>query len=155
MPNFVSFCKLSLNGTIDTNKIGSYRNSYAIVYVDLEVDDDSIESYLFTMRHIYRKKFMRFGEKSFHATRNVEFSCHHVPLKCLQYERENDCPFHYISKNQSYVMHYNRNGFVSNKCSFHDKRRCAIKDTIMWKYYEELNHNMKIALKNIFSTKIF
>jgi hypothetical protein len=47
-------------------------------------------------------------------------------------------------------MHYKQEHKVPENCSLEDKRSCAIKDTIMWKYYEELNQNMKIALRNIF-----
>jgi hypothetical protein len=123
----------------------------ARTYVDLEVDDNSIESYLYTMRHIYRQEVKKYAVKSFHVVRNVEFTFNHFPLKCLESKGELDCPYHYISPNQSYFMHYKQEHKIPENCNFEDKRSCAIKDTVMWKYYEELNQNMKIALKNIFN----
>ncbi len=102
--------------------MGSYRFLNAITYIDLEVDDNSIEPYLFTMRHIYRKEVIELALKSFHVVRNVEFTCNHAPLKCLESKGELDCPYHQISLNKGYFAHYR----VLHNCSFEDKRSCAI-----------------------------
>jgi hypothetical protein len=77
------------------------------------------------------------------------------PSSVWKVKENTTVPIIIISPNQSYFMHYKREHKVPENCSLQDKRDCAIKDTIMWKYYEQLNQNMKIALKNIFGIEKF
>jgi hypothetical protein len=114
----------------------------------------TIPSYLYTMRHVYRKTFTEAGSniKCFHNTDNVEAVHNHFPLKCLGKEGYHNCPGHLISTNHSFLFHYKRERLTPDNCNKTNVKECAIYDTTLWKYYRHLDFNMKYALKNIFQT---
>ena len=105
------------------------------------------------MRHLHRVNFTNQAPKAFHLTKNIKVVWNHSALKCINRDTKEDCPLHWVDKKIGYLLHYRQGTNRQQNCSFEDMKRCATFDTILLKYNQILETNVKIALNDIFGNK--
>ncbi len=132
--------------------VGCYKFFNSFVYKNLEIEDQNFDTYLYTMRHVYRDKFSspKSNVKCFLYVKNIETIHNHMPLTCLERNGTQLCFGHEVPTNQSYLLHFKKEIDIPFNCTERDLRKCAVFDPIIWKYHKRLKKNMEISLSEIF-----
>lgn len=106
------------------------------------------------MRHVYRKHFTSKGEynKCFHVVSKVLAVHNHFPIECLpDHEKDNvTCYGHFIDPKYGYLLHHKKENILPEKCTHKNARLCSTYDPIIWKYYNQVNFQVRYALRHIF-----
>lgn len=114
----------------------------------------TIPFYMYMAQHVHFYKPITIAFKSFRQVKRTFSVSNHGSLRCIRSTNTNhteklkNCLFHMISSNESILVHY-RN---AKKFKCVSKRLCGTRqDKTVWKYYDLLQQNVKLQLKNIFA----
>ena len=111
-------------------------------------DSPDIKNYTYTLKHPYRCRFEKGQQhKSIHFTDKVKCVDHHGNCGCIN---RSQCQTYHVDKELGYFLHYRIGHKASEKCG-NKTKDCVYYDPIIYKYKNDLERNMEVALGAIYN----
>ena len=140
-----------MRNTSNADTLGSYVFSQSRVYGELESDQHDPNGLMYTMRHLHRAQFTGQAPKSLHLTKNIKVIWNHAPVRCISDSSDDQkCSLHWVSRKIGYLLHFRTGMDRPANCTDDEPKKCAVLDTVLLKFKNQLETNMKIALEQIF-----